>query len=94
MLKLRLFAICAILAFLSACGQTTPQAGAYHWENKLVRRPGDAAEDGKVFLVKDGKRHWVVNSGWITAHGYKWPADVNQIPAAELNAIPEGDAIQ
>ena len=67
-------------------------AAAY--ENKLVRRPGPTAEDAKVYLVQAGKKRWVVNASWLASHGYHFPADVTEIPAPALDAIPAGDAIQ
>jgi uncharacterized membrane protein len=66
-------------------------AGPY--ENKLVRRPGTTVEDGKVFLIRGGRRHWVVFASWLVKHGYHWPDDVLTIPADQLNSIPEGGAI-
>jgi hypothetical protein len=70
-----------------------PAAGAAY-ENKLVRRPGGSIEDGKVYLVQNGKKRWVVNASWFAANGYKFPDQVHQISAAELDAIPSGDPIQ
>ena len=64
------------------------------WEGQLVRRPGTAPEDGKVFLVKDGKKHWVITGDWLKLHGYKFPDDVHVISAAELAQIPEAEVIQ
>src|ERR1041384_3928427 len=57
------------------------------YENKLVRRPGTGPEDAKVYLVQNSKRHWVVNASWFAAHGYKFPDQVQEIPAADLDAI-------
>src|SRR5450755_814301 len=102
MKRFNLMVTLAGFAFFAGCTASPPASNApaaqsapqSQWENKLVRRPGSAPEDGKVYWVKDGKRHWIVNASWITAHGYKWPADVNEIAAADLEAIPQGDAIQ
>jgi hypothetical protein len=63
------------------------------WENKLVRRPGDAPEDGKIYLVKDGKRHWINHSSWIGAHSSEFPGGVQTLSASELEAIQLGDSI-
>ena len=67
------------------------QVGPY--ENKLVRRPGSSPEDGKVFLVRDGTRHWIIFGSWIAKHGYRWPDDVMTVSPELFNAIPEGKAI-
>jgi hypothetical protein len=63
------------------------------WEGQVVRRPGSADEDGKVYLVQGGRKHWLLSAAWMTQHGYKWPDDVRVIPAEELAAIPLGDVI-
>ena len=77
-----------------AGGAASAAAAASKWEKQLVRRPGNSLEDGKIYIVQDGKKHWVVNGEWITLHGYKWPGDVKVIPAEELDAIPTDDPIR
>ncbi len=63
------------------------------WEGQLVRRPGNTPEDGKVYLIQDGKKRWVISADWLKRHGYNFPADVKEISANELAAIPLGDVI-
>jgi hypothetical protein len=100
--RLRLIAILAGFALFTGCSSAPVSSGSVateatavsRWENKLVRRPGSEPEDAKVYLVKGGKRHWIVSASWISSHGYNWPGDVNEIPREELEAIPQGDAIQ
>ena len=72
----------------------TPETAALLYEGQLVRRPGPSPEDGKVYLVHQGQKHWVLNGQWIAAHGYKSPDDINLIPPADLAPIPEGDPIR
>jgi hypothetical protein len=67
---------------------------AAHWENKLVRRRGNSDEDAKVYLVKDGRRCWVLSAKWVASHGYKWPGDVHLISSLALEGIPLGDPIR
>jgi hypothetical protein len=74
--------------------QAAPPVPGAAYENKLVRRPGNNPEDGKVYVVQNGKKRWVVNASWFAAHGFKFPEDVHEISAAELDAIPTGDPIQ
>jgi hypothetical protein len=66
-------------------------AGAY--ENKLVRRSGSAPEDGKIFLVRAGKRHWVVYGTWLVKHGYHYPQELITLTPQQFNTIPEGRTI-
>jgi SAM-dependent methyltransferase len=63
------------------------------YEGKLVRRAGDTPEDVKVYLVRGGRKHWVISGGWVIANGFRWPEDVNIIPSADLLRIPTGDPI-
>jgi hypothetical protein len=66
---------------------------APNYEGQLVKGQGSSAEDGKVYLVRNGERHWIIDGRWITSHGYRWP-DVHVIPGADLTPIPEGAPIQ
>jgi uncharacterized membrane protein len=69
----------------------TGDTGPY--ENKLIRRAGSTAEDGKVFLVRGGRRHWIIFGNWIEKHGYRWPDDLQVLTPEQFNAIPEGKVI-
>ena len=71
-----------------------PDTAPLRYDNLLVRRPGSEVEDSKVYVIRGGQRHWIVNGRWLEANGYAWPADVNTIPAQDLAAIPEGAPIQ
>ena len=75
-------------------GAPLPLTANGKYEGKLVRRPGSTAEDSKVYLIRDGQKHWIADGHWITAHGYKWPDDINTIAAPDLAQIPLGDPIQ
>jgi hypothetical protein len=96
------FSACSSHPSLSAESSSTPvqtsastsAAGAGVYEGKLVRRPGTTPEDGKVYLIEKGKKRWVIDSRWLSSHGFRFPEDVNEIPAAALDAIPGGDPIQ
>lgn len=67
---------------------------AIKYDHLLVRRPGKSPEDGKVYVVSNGEKRWVLHGEWIQAHGYKWPNDVHNIPASELDAIPTGPVLE
>jgi hypothetical protein len=78
----------------SSISVSTPPPSSSPYENKLIRRPGNTAEDSKVYVVQNGKKRWVVNASWFSSHGYKFPEEVQEIPAAQFAAIPEADPIQ
>ncbi len=67
---------------------------ARKYQGQLVRHPGPAPEDQKVYWIDAGEKHWVLSATWISAHGYRWPDDVKTIPADDLNAIPLGAPAQ
>jgi hypothetical protein len=59
------------------------------YEGKIVRRaPTDGGKQDGWFYVKNGKRRWIVDAGWLETQGLK-PEDVIEIPADALSAIPE-----
>jgi hypothetical protein len=72
----------------------TPETAALIYDGQLVRRPGPSLEDGMVYFVEAGKKHWVMNGQWIASHGFKAPDDINIIPPTDLAPIPEGDPIR
>lgn len=72
-------------------GDAASNANYLGW---LARRPGSAPEDQKVYLVKDGVKHWIPDKRWIIENGLRWPDDVKVIPARELDTIPAGAIIE
>ncbi len=85
---------CSSTSPLPAAPDSIPAAAATKYDNMIVKRPGSSPEDGKAYLVRSGKKHWVVNAAWFSSNGYRFPEDVREIPAAELDAIPSGEPIQ
>lgn len=64
-----------------------------NYEGKLVRRLGNTPEDGKVYLIREGHKQWVIRADWIVSRGFRWPEDVTIISADDLAQIPPGDPI-
>jgi hypothetical protein len=106
--SMRISAVCFLLILaLGSIGCSGPEAAkksdaktastndaASKWEGALIKRPaGPSVEDGKVYLVRGGKRCWVLSVEWLKLHGYKFPDDVKEIPAEELASIPLGEEI-
>ncbi len=70
-----------------AAAAANPMAEKY--EGKIVRRPAsDGGKEDGWFFVEQGKRRWISNGAWLAKHG-RSPAEVIEIPAAELAQIPE-----
>ena len=83
---------------ITGCGDKANQAqtslgerseASKKYEGKIVKQPsgGRGKEDGWYF-VKNGKRSWIVDGGWLDTNGFK-PADVIEISSVEFNSIPE-----
>jgi hypothetical protein len=94
-------AVVLSLGLLAACGghdekstQDNPTPAPSGYEHHLVRRAGSSVEDQKVYWVDGGKKRWVIESAWVTAHGYRWPQDVETIPAPALAAMPAGEPVR
>lgn len=73
---------------LPVVGQWRLPGGRF--ERKVVRRAGDSAEDRKVYFVRGGRRHWIIDGAWMERHGFQWQHDVLVIEAGELKRIPLG----
>jgi uncharacterized membrane protein len=78
---------------LAAIPPGAPLQPPNDYDGKLVRRQGSGPEDAKVYVVRNGEKHWIIDGQWITRNGYHWPEDVHIIPGPDLAAIPEGAPI-
>lgn len=70
--------------------ESTPRINMAY-EGQLVRRPGNTPEDIKVYIVRNGVKHWITDKRWIVQNGFRWPEDVKVIPAEDLDPIPNGE---
>lgn len=61
---------------------------------EIVVRGTSPTEQGmKVFLVRDGRRHWVTSQEWYGRTGYSWE-DILHVDDAVILEVPEGDVIR
>jgi hypothetical protein len=56
-------------------------------ENKMIRRPCNAPEDAKVYVVQGGKKHWIVDARGFATHAFRFPGDV-LVPVSEFDCDP------
>lgn len=67
----------------------TISAAAKKYDGKIVRQaPANRGKDDGWFLVKNGRRAWIIDGAWLGRNGYD-PGSVLTIPAEEFSAIPE-----
>jgi len=56
----------------------------------LVRGLSPTEQGRKVYLIRDGMRHWVTHPSWYAKSGYAWE-HVLHVDDAAILEIPEGD---
>ena len=55
----------------------------------MIRRASSATgKEGGWYFVEDGRRRWVLDAGWMAAHGFSI-GEVLPIDDSEFDAIPE-----
>jgi len=94
------FAFC-VVSFIGCSsnppGQTASTVAedpAVKWEGKLVKLAGKGTiEHDKVYIVRGGKRLWILTPEWVLKNGYRFE-DVRELPQGELERIPPGNPIQ
>lgn len=96
-MKFRLTLLASIL-LLSACddGNKNSQKSAAEtlvitqkYDGKIVHQPThNRGKDDGWYLVKNGKRCWIIDGAWLAKNGFK-ESDVVEISSEEFNAIPE-----
>lgn len=60
------------------------------YQGRLVSRRGGVGQEEPMFLVDGGTKHFLEDRNWLIRNGYRWPNDVDFIPATEIAAIPDG----
>jgi hypothetical protein len=68
-------------------------APAWNLEGKLVCAPGTSVDDQRVFLIREGLKHWVISAEWLTRHGMRIE-DTVQVTREVLDSVLPGVAIK
>jgi ABC-2 type transport system ATP-binding protein len=58
----------------------------------VVRGTSPTDQGRKVFLIRDGRRHWVTTPDWYDKVGYGWD-DIVHVEDTVILEIPEGDVL-
>jgi ABC-2 type transport system ATP-binding protein len=61
--------------------------------DRVVRGKGESAEEQRIYLIRDGKKHLIPHPGWLLAAGLRWPDDVIFLDIASIRGIPAGPAV-
>jgi hypothetical protein len=78
-----------VRASRKAVASMTPLEGKLVKASKLI----GMKEDGRVFYIDRGVKHWVTSAEWITTRGLRFPEDLVVVPPQDLAAVPEGPPI-
>ena len=58
----------------------------------VVRGTSPTDQGRKVFLIRDGRRHWVTSPDWYAKVGYGWD-DIVHVDDTVILEVPEGDVL-
>ncbi|HEX3550164.1 MAG TPA: ABC transporter ATP-binding protein [Candidatus Elarobacter sp.] len=58
----------------------------------VVRGTSPTDQGRKVFLIRDGRRHWVTSPDWYDKVGYGWE-DIVHVEDTVILEVPEGDVL-
>ena len=62
-------------------------------ENQVFRGNGTTFDEQKLFIIREGRKHWIMDGGYLTRNGIDWPHDVTFVEGGVLENIPEGEPI-
>jgi ABC-type polysaccharide/polyol phosphate transport system ATPase subunit len=62
--------------------------------DRVVRGEGGSAEEQRIYLIRDGKKHLIPHPGWLEQAGLRWPDDVVFLDIASIRGIPVGPAVE
>lgn len=66
---------------------------ASRFDGKLFRGNGTTWDEQKIFLIKDGRKHWIRDTEWLSRNGIEWPNDVTFVEGGALQEVPEGEPV-
>jgi ABC-type polysaccharide/polyol phosphate transport system ATPase subunit len=58
----------------------------------VVRGTSPTDQGRKVFLIRDGRRHWVTTKEWYAKCGYGWD-DIVHVDDSAILEVPEGEVL-
>jgi ABC-2 type transport system ATP-binding protein len=60
---------------------------------RVVRGDGSILEEQRMFLIRDGRKHWISHPDWLATAGIRWPEDVIILEGGTVQGIPYGDPV-
>ena len=62
-------------------------------DGSLFRGNGTVLDEQKIFIIRDGKKHWILDGDWLATNGFAWPQDVHFVEGGVMAGVPEGEPI-
>lgn len=63
-------------------------------EGAVFRGNGTSWDEQKIFVILDGRKHWISDGEWLARNGIEWPQGVNFVEGGVLAQIPEGEPVR
>jgi ABC-2 type transport system ATP-binding protein len=64
-----------------------------HLNERVVRGDGSVLDEQRLFLIRDGRKHWIAHPDWLVQAGIVWPDDVVFLPPGTVQNIPSGEDV-
>ena len=61
--------------------------------DRVVRGDGSILDEQRMFLIRDGRKHWISHPDWLVTAGIRWPEDVIILDRGTVQFIPDGDPV-
>ena len=62
-------------------------------EDRVFRGNGTTLDEQKIYIIKGGQKHWIVDSRSLFRYGIDWPHDVTFVEGGVLERVPEGEPV-
>jgi ABC-type polysaccharide/polyol phosphate transport system ATPase subunit len=62
-------------------------------ENRVFRGNGTTFEEQKIFIIRQGRKRWIMDSSYLARNGIDWPHDVTFVEGGVMENVPEGEPI-
>jgi ABC-type polysaccharide/polyol phosphate transport system ATPase subunit len=62
-------------------------------DGRVFRGTGSTFDEQRVFVIQDGRKHWIRDPNWLPQQGLTWEHDVIFVDGGVLGDVPEGEPI-
>ncbi len=62
-------------------------------DERVFRGNGTTFEEQKIFIIRQGRKHWIMDSNYLARNGIDWPSDCTFVEGGVMENVPEGEPI-